>query len=108
MEIHRAVELGQLYRSLGIDRDARVSYRISAGGVVISDIGAATQYTITQGNTRPSVARFEVPGYVVEIISATDDQLKRRWSETWLDGWSDERETIFTELTYRGVSMLGL
>jgi hypothetical protein len=40
--------------------------------------------------------------------TATDEQLKQRWSASKRDGWSDERETIFTELTFRGVNMLGL
>jgi hypothetical protein len=51
---------------------------------------------------------FQLPPKIKSIIDATDDGLKKRLSESWKDGWSDERETIFTELTYRDVSVLGL
>jgi hypothetical protein len=45
---------------------------------------------------------------VKDIIALSDDQLKARWSQTWEQGWDDERETLFAELAFRGISVLGL
>jgi len=108
MEIHRAANLGLMQQKLGIDPDARITYRLTEHGVVIWDLATEKQYTVTQGNPNPSVARFQLPQKVKDIVSASDDQLKKRWAESWIDGWSEERETIFTELAYRGISTLGL
>jgi hypothetical protein len=108
MEVHRASELGQLHRSLGIDPNARITFKLAVDGVIIWDLATQMQYTVVQGRSVPLVAHFQLPQYVNDIISANDDQLKKRWAESWRDGWSEERETIFTELTFRGISMLGL
>ncbi len=108
MEIQRAANLGLIHQKLGIDSDARITYKLTANGVVIWDLATETQYTVTYGDPNPSVARSQVPQNIKDIISASDDQLKKRWSESRQDGWSGERETIFTELTYRDISMLGL
>jgi len=108
MEIQLAANLGLIHRQLGIDSNARSTYKLTDNGIVIWDLATGTRYTVTQGDPNPSVARFQLPQNIKDIISATDDQLKKRWSESWQDGWTDERETIFTELTYRGISMLGL
>jgi hypothetical protein len=108
MEIQRAANLGLIHQKLGIDSDARITYKLTANGVVIWDLATETQYTVTHGDPKPLVAGFQVPQNIKDIISASDDQLKKRWSESRQDGWSGERETIFTELTYRDISMLGL
>jgi hypothetical protein len=108
MQIHRAVNLGLIQQELGIDPNGRITYRLTANAVVIWDLATETRYTVTQGNPNPSVARFQLPQKIKDSISASDYQLKKRWSESWEDGWSDERETIFTELTYCGISTLGL
>jgi hypothetical protein len=108
MEIQRAANLGLMQQKLGIDSNARITYRLTENGIVILDLATETRYTVTQGDPNPSVVRFQLPQNIKDIISASDDQLKKRWSESWPAGWSDERETIFTELTYRGISALGL
>ena len=108
MQIQRAANLGLVHQELGIDSDARITYRLAVNGVVISDLATETQYTVTYGDPNPFVARFQIPQNIKDVISASDDQLKKRWSESRQDGWSDERETIFTELTYRGIRLLGL
>lgn len=108
MEIQRAANLGLMHQKLGIDSDARITLRFTANSVVIWDLATENQYTVTNGNPNPSVARSQVPQNIKNVISASDDQLKKRWSESRQDGWSGERETIFTELTCRGISMLGL
>ncbi len=95
-------------QQLSIEPNARISYQMTQTGVVIWDFSTGNKYTITQGDPNAAVSTFEVPQKVKQIIDATDDDLKKRYSASWLDGWSDERETIFTELTYRGINALGL
>jgi hypothetical protein len=108
MQIQRAANLGLVHQELGIDSDARITYELTANGVIIWDLATETQYRLTYGDPKPSAARIQVPQNIKDLISASDDQLKNRWRESRQDGWSDERETIFTELTYRGIRMLGL
>jgi len=108
MEIHRAANLGLMQQKLEIDPNARITFSLTENGLVIWDLTTENRYTVTQGNPNPSVDRFHLPKNIKDIRSASDDHLKKRWSESWEDGWSDERETIFTELTYRGISPLGL
>ena len=108
MEIHRAANLGLMQQKLGIDPKSRIAYQMIDRGVVILDLATETAYTVTHGNPQPAVARFRLSPKIKAIISASDDELKERWSESWEDGWSEERQTIFTELTYRSVNMLGL
>ena|SRR5579862_5100246 len=108
MEIQRAANLGVIHQSLGIKPDSRISYQLTDYGFVIWDLATGTEYTIRQGQSKPSVARFELPQNITNIIAASDDDLKQRWIDSWLDGWTDERRTIFTELAYRGISTLGL
>ena len=108
MEIHHAADFGLMAQKLGIKPDSRVAYRFTDYGVVIWDLATGNEYTVRQGDPNPSVRRFQLPLNVKRIIEASDDDLKKRYSASWEDGWSDERETIFTELTYRGISALGL
>jgi hypothetical protein len=108
MEIHPAASLGLMHQKLGIDSKARITYKLTDSGIVIWDLTGGIRYTITQGDPNPSAAQFHIPQNINDIISTSTDQLKKRWAVSWLDGWSDERETIFTELAYRGEDMLGL
>ena len=108
MEIHRGQSLGLLAQNLGIKPASRVSYRETQTGVVIWDLTTGKKYTITHGNPDAAVSSFQVPPRIKQIIDATDNELKKWYSESWLDEWSEERETMFTELTYRGISALGL
>lgn len=108
MEIQRAENLGPLHHALGIARDARITFRLAESGIIIWDLTAGTRYTIQNGNPTPGLASFQIPHNVQVIISESDDELRKRWAESWQDGWSDERETIFTELTYRGLSVPGI
>jgi hypothetical protein len=108
MEIHRAAEFGLLTQKLGIKPDVRVAYRLTNTGVVIWDLSSGHEYVVRHGDPNPSAGQFALPQNIKAIIEATDEALKKRLSESWMDGWSDERETIFTELIYRGISVLGL
>lgn len=108
MEIQRAENLGLLQQKLGIDREARITFRLIESGIVIWDLKTGTCYTIQHGNLAPSVAILKIPQNVQTVILKSDNQLNERWTVSRQYGWSDERETIFTELTYRGTSVLGL
>ena len=108
MEIQRATNLGQLHVTLGIAPDSRVAFKMTDAGVIIWDLETETQFIIAFGATSPTAVPFQLSQQIKAIIEAQDDQLKKRWSESWRDGWSEERETIFTELTFRGISVLGL
>ena len=108
MEIQLAANLGLIHRQLGIDSNACITYRLTDNGIVIWDLATETRYTVTRGDPNPSVAQFQLLQNIKDITSASDDQLKKRWAESWQEGWSDERETIFTELTYRGINTLGI
>jgi len=108
MEIQRAANLGLLHQKLGIAPEDRVAFKLTESGVVVWDLQTETKYVVTVGKPIADVSHFQLPQNIRNIITEKDDQLKARWSESWMDGWSDERETIFTELTYRGVSVLGL
>jgi hypothetical protein len=108
MEIQRASSFGFLAMQLGIKPVSRITYRIEEDGFIVWDLETATAYRIRQGDPNPQVRSFVIPENIKQIIAASDEELKERLKQSWLAGWSDERETIFTELNYRGISTLGL
>ncbi len=109
MEIHRAVSLGMLHRQLGINPDARISYEPIPGGVAVWDLETETEHTVNMDKVaKISSSRRALTPELQQVINGSDDDLKRRFSESWMAGWSEERETIFTELTFRGISTLDL
>ena len=81
VEIHRAQNLGPLAQKLNIKPTARISYRTTQSGVVIWDLTTGNKYTITHGNPDAAVSSFQIPPRVKQIIDATDDELKKRYSE---------------------------
>jgi hypothetical protein len=95
-----------LHQQLGIDANSRISFQLKQTGVIIWNFDTGTRHTVD--GTVPSVTEdhLEVPRRMKDIFSASDEQLKKHWDENWLDGWTDERETIFSELCMRGVNML--
>jgi hypothetical protein len=106
MQIQRAANLGLMQQRLGIDRNARISLKFTRDDVTIWDLAAGTVYTVDAlGNV--TEAPFQVRKLVQDIIAESDEQLKKRLSETWETGRDEERETIFTELIFRGISPLG-
>lgn len=107
MEIQRAKHFGQIIRQLGIDPDTRLTYERTATGLMFWDLNSGQAYTVNFGQP-PTVRPFVVPEAVRAIIGMTDEQLKKQWSDSWMDGWSEDRETIFTELTFRGISILDI
>jgi len=106
MQIQRGIQLGMLHQQLGIDANSRIAFQLTPTGVVIWDFGAAKRFTVD--GTVPSVVEqdFVVPNRMKQIFEASDEHLKKRWDDGLLEEWTDERETIFTELVFRGVNML--
>jgi hypothetical protein len=106
MQIQRGVQLGMLHQQLGIDANSRIAFQLIPTGVVIWDFGAAKRFTVD--GTVPSVVEqdFVVPDRIKQIFAASDEQLEKRWKDGFLEGWTDEQETIFSELVFRGVNML--
>jgi hypothetical protein len=107
MQYQEAVRLGMLHRQLGIPANARIFLQITTEGEVgahIWDLETGNTYQVTHGK----VARghSDVPQHVREIMAATDGDLKNRWLSTM--GWDEVRETVFSELAFRGVDMLKL
>jgi hypothetical protein len=107
MQYQEAVRLGMLHRQLGIPAQARIFLEIktdSTLGAYIWDLETGNTYVVTQGNV--ATGRRDVPQHVKEIIAAPDADLKKRWLSTM--GWDEVRETIFSELAFRGIDMLKL
>jgi hypothetical protein len=106
MQVQRAVQLGMLHKQLGIEESSCVRFQYTQTGVVIWDFTSGAQYTVELNGPSASLAKdtFQVPQRVKEILAATDTDLKKWWEGG--EGWTDERETIFTELCARGVNML--
>jgi len=106
MEIQRAVSLGPLHQKLGIAPDARVCYQLTPDGVTVWDITTGTAHAVHAKTGTVTRDKFLVPKQVKDIIEATNTELLRRWSEDRKQAWGDLRQTIFTELNYRGISIV--
>jgi hypothetical protein len=111
MQYQEAVNLGMLHRQLGIPANARMFFQmVTEGGVgvYIWDLDSGNTYRVTQGHaeTYSTTGRREVPQHVKDIIAAPDDALKNQWRSTM--GWDEIRETVFSELRFRGIDILEL
>lgn len=102
MQYQEAVRLGMLHQQLGIPANARVYFEITPNGGYFWDVDSGKTYVVAPPNITPGARA--VPPHVKEIIAATDDVLKQRWVSTM--GWDDVRETIFSELAFRGINVL--
>jgi hypothetical protein len=104
MELAKGAQLGLLHTTLGIAPESRVSVRITPTGAVVWDFSTGTRYSIDGTNRTVDEAAFQVPDHVKQIIAASSDELLKRWDAG--SGWDDERSTIFSELSVRGVNIL--
>ena len=98
-----------LYESLGLGPKTRVFLQEPTQDepvYLVWDLETGTTNTITF--TTPAVTKGyrEVPANTREIIAATTEDLQKRWLST--NGWDDDRSSIFSELTIRGVRILDL
>jgi hypothetical protein len=108
MKIYLAASLGAVHQQLGIDPRARITYEKTDDRIVIWDFSTGNKYDVNGGDPNPSKTRFEIPPYIKHILSSSDDELKKRYSESSNDGLSEEREALFMELTHRGINTLSL
>jgi hypothetical protein len=106
MEIQQASNLGLLQRTLKIKPDARITMRLTSEGADVWDLSTGNIYRVTPGNV--SVEMHAVPPDVLEIIAASDETLRKHLRDTWQQGWTEERQTMFTELVFRGVDVINL
>jgi hypothetical protein len=109
MEYFTASRLGMLQQQLGLGADDRVSCQAPTQdmpSVFVWDLQTGTTYTVTL--TPPDLAKGyrEVPNTTKNVMAASTDDLKKRWLST--RGWDDDRSSIFSELTIRGVRILDL
>jgi hypothetical protein len=96
MEIQRAAALGLLQRTLKIEPNVRIAMRLTdGGGVDVWDLSSGKMYRIMPGNVL--IEDHPVPANVKEIVATSDDVLRKRLRDTWQQGWTEERQTIFTE-----------
>jgi len=100
-----------LHRQLGIPANARIMLQMVTDGAIgafIWDLETGRTYTVLNqsGDTSVLPGQRDVPQHVKEIIAASEDDLKRRWLSTM--GWDEVRETVFSELAFRGVDILKL
>jgi hypothetical protein len=110
IEIQRAANLGTvLFQHLKIDPDSRicVSEIYGNGQIDIWDLATGRYFKTSNATTPPTVQQqvVEVPEWVQTIIQSPSDDLLAEHDATWEDGASEKRMAIFTELTYRGVSV---
>lgn len=111
VEIQRALNLGALHRTLGIDSDSRISVSGIGqdGQIEIWDLATGRYFTVSGPTSAPSVevSPAPVPDWLKQIIaSPTDDLLAEyRSISPWQEGSAERRMIIFTELNFRGVSV---
>jgi uncharacterized protein (DUF302 family) len=111
MQYQPAGNLGALHQQLGIPAKARMHYQLMTDGplgVYIWDLDSGNTFIVVQQHDHNPIlpGRRQLPAHVTEIIAATDDDLKQRWTSTM--GWDEVRETLFSELNFRGISVLEL
>jgi hypothetical protein len=105
VKIRRAAHLGLLPEQLGISPDARIIYEFASSGVRVWDLSTGTQYRVTSQAPFISKATVPVPTWVRQILDTATSQLIEHLRDRKDEGWSDEREAVFTELAFRGVDV---
>jgi len=102
MRIERAIILDAFCSQLSIDPDARVVLVPAKSGIKIWDLNTEKEYELGQrGETLASASRL-LPDRLRTILTMPDEALQERLSSSGLHKWSEERETILSELKYRG------
>jgi hypothetical protein len=89
---------------MGISPQARVEILPVKDGLKIWDLESENQHILgLSGETLSSVQK-PLPRALKALLTESDDSLKERLSDRRLRKWSDERETILSELKYRGIN----
>jgi len=92
---------------VGLAEKARVYVKVPTNGTVgvyIWEMETGNTFTVVPGNVIRGQAA--VPQHVKVIIAASVDELKQLWLSTI--AWDEVRETVFSELAFRGTDMLKL
>jgi hypothetical protein len=109
MQYQRAANLGMLHQQLGIPPNARMFFELVKNGIFIWNLDNGDTYTVVQvqdGSVQQSPGHRNIPEETKMIIGETDDLLKARWLSTM--GWDEIRESVFSELSFRGINILKL
>jgi len=103
MRFERAIILGIFCKQMGISPQARVEILPVKDGLKIWDLEAESQHILgLSGETLNSIQK-PLPKTLKTLLEESDNALKERLSDRRLRKWSDERETILSELKYRGI-----
>lgn len=105
MRFERAIILGIFCKQLGISTNARIEILPMKDGLKIWDLESENQHVLgLSGEPLGSVQKL-LPKALKALLAESDDALKERLSNRRLRKWSNERETIMSELKYRGITM---
>lgn len=103
MKFERAILLGAFCKQLGIDANARIALAPAKGGLRIWDLNAEMQHLLgPTGETVESTPR-RVPAKLKTILAEPDSALRKRLSKLKQRQWSEEYETVWSELHYRRI-----
>ena len=101
MRYDRGEILGLFCGELGIRPSARVIVAPGKGGLRIWDLSAGIEFTLNSRSNALNIRRHAAPLHCVAIFQESDEALLARIANRRLTPWSEERETIFSELRYR-------
>jgi len=78
------------------------------GSIEIWDLESGSYFTAQAFVSPPTIDEtyVEVPGWLSPIINSSDEELLKEWKTRFREGASEQRMAIFTELSYRGVTVL--
>jgi len=105
MRFEKAIILGVFCKQLGIDSKSRVEILPVKEGLKIWDLDSANLYVLGLSGETLSATEKELPHNLRAILTATDAALVNRLASGRLRKWSDERETIVSELKHRGIAL---
>jgi len=104
MRYERGEILGLFCGELGIPATARVSIAPLHKGLRVWNLDSGLEFTIKNQGCALSTIKKSVPGACLHIFSQDDHTLLARIADPNLAPWSEERETILSELGYRNLA----
>jgi hypothetical protein len=104
MRFERAIILGVFCQQLGIDSKSRIEILPVKEGLEIWDLDSENQYVLGLSGKTLSATEKKLPHNLRTILTSTDAALVNRLASGRLRKWSDERETILSELRHRGIA----
>jgi hypothetical protein len=104
MRFEKAIILGVFCKQLGIDPISRVEILPAKEGLNIWDLDSANLYVLGLSGETLSATKKEPHHNLRAILTAPEAELVNRLASGRLRKWSDERETIVSELKHRGIA----